>query len=88
MFITITRTGLCRIGVGLSVFAVLTAVFILFRAKMLSQQPPNRRFPRLSATGDCRSKPRVSRRPAMSPPRNCGSTMRFTSVTRAERPST
>ena len=30
MFITITRTGLCRIGVGLSVFAVLTAVFILF----------------------------------------------------------
>mgnify|MGYP006979144970 CR=1 FL=1 len=29
MFITITRTGLCRIGVGLSVFAVLTAVFIL-----------------------------------------------------------
>jgi len=30
MFITITRTGLRRIGVGLSVFAVLTAVFILF----------------------------------------------------------
>ena len=30
MFITITRTGLHRIGVGLSVFAVLTAVFILF----------------------------------------------------------
>ena len=30
MFITITRTGLCRIGVGLSIFAVLTAVFILF----------------------------------------------------------
>ena len=30
MFITITRTGLRRIGVGLSVFAVLAAVFILF----------------------------------------------------------
>ena len=30
MFITITRTGLRRIGVGLSAFAVLTAVFILF----------------------------------------------------------
>ena len=30
MFITITRTGLCRIGVGLSIFAVLTTVFILF----------------------------------------------------------
>ena len=30
MFITITRTGLHRIGVGLSVFAVLAAVFILF----------------------------------------------------------
>ena len=29
MFITITRTDLHRIGVGLSVFAVLTAVFIL-----------------------------------------------------------
>ena len=30
MFITITRTGLHRIGVGLGVFAVLTTVFILF----------------------------------------------------------
>ena len=30
MFITITRTGLRRIGMGLSAFAVLTAVFILF----------------------------------------------------------
>ena len=44
---------------------------------MLSRQPPNRRFPWLSATGDCRSKPRVSRRSAMSPPRNCGSTIAF-----------
>lgn len=85
MFITITRTGLHRIGVGLSVFAVLTAVFILFPRENTEPTAPNRRFPRLSATGDCRFRPRVSRRSAMSPPRNCGSTMRFTSVTRARK---
>ena len=50
MFITITRTGGLRAeSVWDLALVVLTAVFILFpREKILSQQPPNRRFPRLS----------------------------------------
>lgn len=87
MFITITRTGLHRIGVGLSVFAVLTAVFILFPRE--NAEPTAAEQAVSASVSDWGlSFQTEGRRSAMSPPRNCGSTTRFTSVTRAERPST
>ena len=88
MFITITRTGLHRIGVGLSVFAVLTAVFILFPREnaepTAAEQAVSASVSDWGLSFQTEGQPPV----AMSPPRNCGSTTRFTSVTRAERPST
>ena len=87
MFITITRTGLRRIGVGLSAFAVLTAVFILFPRE--NAQPAAAEQASHASVSDWGlSFQTEGQPPVMSPPRNCGSTTRFTSVIRAKRPST
>ena len=77
MFITITRTGLCRIGVGLSVFAVLTAVFILFPRENAEPTAAEQAVP--AAVSDWGLSFQTEGQPpvAMSPPRNCGSTTRL-----------
>ena len=105
MFITITRTGLRRIGVGLSVFAVLTAVFILFPRENAEPTAAEQAVP--AAVSDWGLSFQTEGQPPVG---NVSAeelrqynafyvgdtsrktiylcTTRFTSVTRAERPST